>query len=297
MVRGNGIGWHLRVASLLKRERGNIDCYLSPTSFIVPWLVGHRISVVPVVHDLIALRREPHDRKAQWIERLTLPRAMRSAPVICALSESTATSVRSHFLPRAPIVVVHAGPTVEEHSTWAGTGDHLLCIATLCPRKNQLRLIQAYASLPSSIRGSVRLVLVGGRGWHDAPIIHAAEHTTGVTWMGFQSDATCMELLRTCRAVAWVSEEEGFGLPLLDALRVGAPVLTSDIPINHEIASDAALYANPHDVHSIAQGIEAVLQPSQERQHRGYGYARGFSWDATAQHVLRACHQAVDNRI
>ncbi len=291
-----GFFWHLAVARLLRRERSAIDCYLSPTSFIVPFLVGRSVHVVPVVHDLIAFKNEPHDRKARMIERMTLPRALRTAKMVCAVSDATAALLRERFPLSAEIRTVHAGPTVDERATWTGSGDHVLCIATLCPRKNQLRLIHAYASLPSSLRDTVKLTLVGGRGWDDDEIVRLVRSTPGVTWMGYQSADACAELLRTCRAFAFVSEEEGFGLPVLDALRVGAPVLASDIPTNREVAGDTVIYADPFSVESLAAKLESVLTaPNEEIRRRGLERAMTFTWERTAERAL-AASGSVDKR-
>ena len=288
-IDATGWWWHLRAWRLLVKQRASVDVYVSPTSFIVPFLLGKNVRTVPVVHDLIAFRNEPHDRKATLIERFTLPRALRSAHAVCTVSDATADRVRGMFGADFPVVTVSAGPTTEEDRTWTGGGDHVLCISTLCPRKNQLRLIEAYASLPEGLRQSTRLVLVGGRGWDDEPIVRAAASTPGVTWMGFQDDASCKELLRTCTAFAFVSEEEGFGLPVLDALRVGAPVLASDIPTNREIAAAAAVYADPQDVGSIRRGLETVLGSGASLQAAGFARATLFSWEKTAERLVNAC--------
>ncbi len=285
-----GLGWHLAVAKLLKKESDSIDAYLSPTSFIVPFLVGHRMPVVPVVHDLVAFKNEPHDRKATFIERLTLPRALRTALAVCCVSEATAALVHAKFRGVTRTFVAGAGPTVGERDAWAGSGDFVLCIGTLCPRKNQKRLIQAYASL----RPLAKLVLVGGRGWEDDDIVRLAAETTGVEWKGFQSTEACAELLRTCKAFAWVSEEEGFGLPVLDALRVGAPVLASDIPTNREVAGDAATYCDPLDVASIAKGLTAVLERGDFFRAAGLARADAFSWEKVAAQIVERTAGSVD---
>jgi glycosyltransferase involved in cell wall biosynthesis len=241
------------------------------------------------VHDLIAFRNEPHDRKAVLIERMTLGRALRSAKAVCAVSEATAGAVRARFGDGLPLSVVGAGPTVEEEGTWTGAGTHVLCIGTLCPRKNQLRLIEAFASLPAGVRGDATLTLVGGRGWDDDGIVRASKDTPGVSWLGFQSAEECARLLRECRGFAFVSDEEGFGLPLLDAMRVGAPVLAADIPVFRDVAGDAALYADPHDVAAIARGLETLLTAdATAKRSAGASRAASFSWEKVADAVLGA---------
>jgi len=286
MIPSRALWWHLRAWRLVFRERSEIDAYLSPTSFIVPFLAGRWLPVVPVVHDLIAFHNELHDRTATMIERLTLPRAVRTAKAVACVSEATASLVHARFPHAAHIVVVGAGPTIEERGTWTGGGGHILSIGTLCPRKNQLRLIRAYASLSASVRGDTTLVLVGGRGWDDEEIVQLAASTPGVTWMGFQSGEECVRLLRTCTAFAYVSEEEGFGLPILDALRMGAPVLASAIPTNREVAGDAATYCDPRDEQSIADALTVVLASSSKPDPAAIDR---FSWDATAERIVGAC--------
>ncbi len=294
-IDASGYWWHLKAWRLILLERRSIDCYFSPTSFIVPYLLARRVRVVPVVHDLIAFRDEPHDRKARMIERMTLPRVLKTAAAVCSVSEATAALVTKEFSTTSPITAVLAGPTTDETNTWEGGGDHILCIGTLCPRKNQLRLIKAFAALPDALRHNHHLVLVGGRGWSDDDIVEAAQSTPGVTWTGYRSDAECKDLLRTCAAFAYVSQEEGFGLPVLDALCVGAPVLSSDIPTAREVASDAVTYVDPLDVSSIAEGLETVLKHGDAKREKGLLQATKFAWPDVAERVVRACG-GVDNR-
>ena len=280
-----GIAWHLHAWRMVVRERAAIDAYVSSTSFIVPFLLGRSVPVVPVVHDLIAFKREPHHRKAKLIERLTLPRALRTAHAVCSVSETTAAALWEKFSCVSPIIVTGAGSTLSVRP-WDGTGDFVLSVGTLCPRKNQLRLIRAFASLK---RTDLRLVLVGGRGWDDDAIVEAAATTPNVEWRGYLSDEDIVSLLVACRVFAWVSEDEGFGLPVLDALRAGAPVVASDIPSNREVAGQCATYVDPHDVSSIAVGLSAALEvgpadPVTVRAHVG-----AFTWERSASRLLDAC--------
>lgn len=295
-LKSAGILWHHEAWQVLALERDSIDAYVSPTSFIVPFLAGRTVPTVPIVHDLIAFRREPHDRKAMFIERHTLPRTLRHAARVCCVSHATAAGLQAMFPFVSSPAVIGEGPTIDEARTWTGGGNHILCIGTLCPRKNQLKLLEAFASLRPSVRGNTRLVLVGGRGWHDEAIIQRARDTQNAEWIGFQDDAVCRELLRTCAVAALVSHEEGFGLFVLDALRVGAPVVGSTIPSIREIAGDAAIYADPSDTASIARALEqALTEPHDERQRRGFARADVWTWEKTAQTLLDACAQCVDN--
>src|SRR3989338_3896296 len=103
--------------------------------------------------DLIASRAEPHARKATFVEKLTLKRAARYATHIFTISDSTKQDLLAHVLQLYPsrIVMIHAGPMRENPPQGQSDGKTILCAATLCPRKNQERLIRAYSSLPESL--------------------------------------------------------------------------------------------------------------------------------------------------
>ncbi len=296
IMSGSGILWHLKARHAAMRAKA--DVYLSPTSFIVPMIGVPGSAVVPVVHDLIAFEERAHDRRAQWIELLTLNRALKNAAAVCTVSDATKKDLLEQFLDvdQTIIQTVYAGPTWNPPPSWTAGGSHILAIGTLCPRKNQLTLIHAYSLLPEHLRSKHRLLLVGGRGWDDEEIVRTASNTPGVEWLGYQSDDECKKLLATCALFASVSFAEGFNLPVLDALAAGAPLVASDIPVAREIVDDAARLVDPNDPASIAHGLEqALTNPDEERRLRGKKRAESFTWAATVDRVLETCHVAVDN--
>lgn len=285
-----GIRWHLRVARMVKQER-NFDFYVSPTSYIVPALLGEAKRCIPIVHDLIAFRSEPHDRRATLIERLTLGRTLRSACHICTVSESTKIDLLKQYpsLDPASITPIFAGPLRESPTLTVPDGKTILCVATLCPRKNQLRLIEAFFMLPNDIRAKHRLLLVGSRGWLDAEIIRMAQFTPGVEWRPYVPDEEYEKLLSTCTVFALPSLYEGFGMQILDALQRGIPVLTSDRGSLREVTGDAALYCDSENVTSIANSLERLLQDASLRQRlmqAGPRQAEKFSWKRTVDLFL-----------
>ena len=290
-----GIKWHWQAASLLKRRK-EVDLYISPTSYIVPFLLGHSCSFMPVVHDLIAFQGEPHDRKAKLIERLTLQRALRHAKHVCAISESTKRDMlyRYKFLQPADVSVLYAGPM--ESSPPRNAPDHktILCAATLSPRKNQLRLIQAYSSLPDDVRSQYRLQLVGSRGWHDQEIVDLAKATEGVEWHDYVPSEQYNALLSSCQILALPSMYEGFGMQILDALQRGIPVLTSNKGSLPEVTGECAVLVDPESVESIADGLVRILTSKalqKDLRESGPQYAAQFSWKRTTDLFLAALKQ------
>lgn len=287
-----GSKWHLEVARMLVREKP-VDLYVSPTSYIVPAIVGRKFPCVPIVHDLIAFRGEPHDRKAVIIERMTLGGAVSRSPLICTVSEATKRDLRERYvhLPSENVATIFAGPTFASSGRSTPDGRTILCLGTLSPRKNQLRLIQAYASLPEDLRASSELVLVGSRGWDDAEIVKLASGTSGVKWMDYVPDAEVESLLSRTTILAFPSLYEGFGMPVLDAFNRGIPVLTSHGGSLAEVAGDAAEIIDPLLVPSIAQGLERLLVDSDLRElltERGLARAELFSWKRTVDLFLEA---------
>jgi glycosyltransferase involved in cell wall biosynthesis len=294
-ITATGIRWHFAAASLAKRIA---DAYFSPTSYIAPSILGKDFPAFVVVHDLIAFRDEPHDRRATIIERLTLARAVRSARITFAISESTKTDLLARVPALAPerVVPIFAGPSWQDGAGPAApNGLSITCIATLCPRKNQLRLIRAFDALPSPLRERATLTLIGGRGWHDGEIVHAAANTPGVEWKKYLPAAECDALLRSSAVFAFPSLYEGFGLPVLDSFLRGVPVLTSDRGSLKEVAGGAALLCDPEDVTSISAGLERLLTDDALRAdlaRKGEERAKRFTWEKTVGGFLAAVDAA-----
>ncbi|MDD5103419.1 MAG: glycosyltransferase family 1 protein [Candidatus Peribacteraceae bacterium] len=285
-----GMRWHLRAARLLSSRRSELT-YFSPTSFIVPFLSGGSVSTIPLVHDLIAFRGEPHQRKAQIIERLTLRRALAQACHICTVSEATKNDLlnRYAFLGSDRISVVFAGPYSRTAPQNVPDGRTILSIGTLCPRKNQIGLIRAFALLPEATRAHARLIIAGGRGWHDREIIRLARETPGVEWQGYVTDAAYETLLSTAHIFALPSLYEGFGMPVLDALQRGIPVLTSRRGSLPEVAGEAALFVDPEDEAALMQGLKTLLTDDAVRlrlRNAGSAQAGQFSWKRTVDLFL-----------
>jgi alpha-1,3-rhamnosyl/mannosyltransferase len=284
------------MARILRKRRTEV-LFFAPTSFIIPSLVGWSVRTIPLVHDLIAFRGEPHDRKAQFIERLTLGRALRNAGHICVISEATKRDLlaRFSFLKQDAISVLFAGPFTSSPPPNHPDGRTILTVGTLCPRKNQLRLIRAFALLPEDVRTRTTLVLAGGRGWHDEEIVQSAAKTPGVEWRGYVSDDEYARLLDTCTVFAFPSLYEGFGMPVLDALQRGIPVLTSRRGSLPEVAENAALYVDPEDDASVAQGLETLLRDESLRNRlrsEGPMQAQKFTWKKTVDLFVSAVQTA-----
>ena len=282
-----GFLWHFRVLAAIKKKELT-GMYLGTTSFVIPYFLKKRIPMAMIVHDLIAFRGEPHDRKATIIEHLTLGGALRNAELVFTISETT----KQDLLLRYPklnsdiVIPIFAGPMTPPQAMHASDGTTILCVATLCPRKNQERLIKAFTMLPDDIRSTHRLLLCGSRGWHDQRIVDLAKKTEGVEWRGHITDEDYAHLLSKCHVFALPSLYEGFGMQILDALLLGVPLLTSNRGSLYEVAGDAAVMVDPEDVQSIGEGLHKLLIDAKLRKHlatEGPKQAAHFTWERTAE--------------
>ncbi len=286
----SGWRWHLHAQHMVRRMSPD-TLYIAPTSFLVPFFLGKSVRSVPIIHDLIAFRREPHQWKARMIEQRTLRRVVRCAWRVCTVSETTAYDLRSRypFLQSPILVPLSGGPSHALPLRWQPDGRTILCIGTLCPRKNQRRLIEAYAMLPAGLRERFRLCFMGGRGWKDRDILAAIARTKGVVWEGYASADARVAALQSCHTLVLPSLYEGLGMPVIDAFHVGIPVLTSARGALREVAGDAALFVDPEDPLSIRDGLARICTDDAfraELRERGFRRARQFTWSIAVDRFL-----------
>jgi glycosyltransferase involved in cell wall biosynthesis len=166
----------------------------------------------------------------------------------------------------------------------------VLFVGTLEPRKNVALLIEAFALLRRQI--DAQLLIVGSRGWLDEPIF-AAHARSGVgdaaRFVGHLDEEDLAVLYSHAGVFVLPSLYEGFGLPVLEAMAAGAPVLTSSVSSLPEVAGDAALLVDPHDPAAIADGLRRLLGDpalADDLRTRGRARAAEFSWERTASETL-----------
>lgn len=291
----SGVFWHWRMARVIS-ALPTLDIYVSPTSFLVPFLLGSKTAYVPVVHDLIAFMHEPHNWKAKLIERLTLSRVLKHAAMVCTVSSQVQRDLLMRFpsLSSDDVRVLFAGPSALQPPARSSHPRTIVHIGTLCPRKNQAKLIEAFSRLPRELRAMHPLVIIGARGWHDEEIIRAIQSSEFVQWKGYLPDGERDACLQDAKVFAYPSLYEGFGLPVLDAMRAGIPVLTTQRGSLREVAGEAAVFVDPDDVESIRDGLERLLTDSallERLQKEGPAQAAMFSWGATVDRFLEAMRE------
>jgi alpha-1,3-rhamnosyl/mannosyltransferase len=279
------------------------------TNYVFPFRL-RRARTVLTIHDLTILlfpEWHPAARRALLGAGLA-PSAERADRIVTGSHHSRGDILK--LLPVEPerVVVVPDGidpvfgiqPSAEVAARLAPLGlrpgHYLLFLGTVEPRKNLVRLLEA---LEASAPDVGPLVLAGGQGWHDAAIHAAIERLTRagrVRPLGYVADDLRPALHAGARAFAYPSLYEGFGLPLLEAMACGTPVLTSNTSSLPEVVGDAALIVDPEDVSAIAAGLTRLWRDDDLRadlRARGLLRAREFSWDRTARLTLDVYRDAL----
>lgn len=175
----------------------------------------------------------------------------------------------------------------------------VLCIGTREPRKNIPSLLRAFALARRQLQFPHRLVLAGGRGWMDADISHVLQETGlehEVLFPGFVPHEELPLWYHGADVFVYPSQYEGFGMPVLEALASGTPVITSNVSSLPEAAADAALLIDPGSPEQLAEALVRVLRDQalrEEMKTRGIKHAHQFTWDRTAQVTAESYRHAL----
>jgi len=282
--------WHLQAGRRASREA---DVFLSTNSYLTAWFTS--VPTAVVVHDMVAFATGASAQsRAARIERATIRLALRRASALVCVSAATRNDLVARFpaaAAKAEVIPLaasrrfrqaHAGDVPARHGL---DRPYVLAVGTLEPRKNLERLLAAWTALPERLRHGHALALVGPRGWDDRGILSAAQQA-GAHLLGQVSDADLAALYAGCACFAYPSLYEGFGLPVLEAMSAGAPVVTSRVSSLPEVAGEAALLVDPRDVEAIAAALVTVLDDpgvAADLSARGRARAAEFSWERTAR--------------
>jgi glycosyltransferase involved in cell wall biosynthesis len=300
--------WTVGLPRYIKRR--SIDLFHG-TNFDIPlWKV---CPTVLTVHDLSAfVYPETHEARSVRRARRRLPLMARTATQIVTHSESVRREVadylgvsfekviaipaaaRSIFRPLPP------GQTAEARKRLGVEDEFLLYAGTIEPRKNLIVLLNAYREVLSATELHPQLVIAGKKGWLTDEFFGRLRELgiqDRVHFTGYLSDNDLCALYSSCRIFIYPSIYEGFGLPPLEAMACGAPVIASTTPSIMEVLGNAACLVAPKASNKLANAIITLLREENERRRltaAGLKRAQQFSWNRTAQLMLGVYHEACE---
>lgn len=253
-----------------------------------------------------------HERsKVLWF-RSSVALAKRRAAGFITVSEASRTElIEAVGIPQSQIAVTHLG--VDEswfvevdkrdegslrRSFGIGLNPYIVTVGTIEPRKNHPRLVRAFDKLREQ-RRDVKLLIVGKVGWHHAEVeeaIATSAYRDDIILTGFVSEAEKRALVGYASVFAYPSLAEGFGIPVVEAMAAGVPVVTSNVSATAEIAGRAALTVDPTDVGAISEALAEALDAPETRSRlaaAGPLRARQFTWKHTAEATTEAWRKAI----
>jgi glycosyltransferase involved in cell wall biosynthesis len=299
---------HARLGPAAWRDRPGV---LFVPAHVIPAI--HPPACVVTLHDLGYLAfPETHTARRRLELHLTTRWSLHAARRVIAISGTTRDDLVRHYgADPARITVVHHGLSdafrpadpaliAEARARYALPANYLLYVGTIQPRKNLARLIAAFAQAQAAPDAppDLHLVIAGRRGWLTEQIERqAAEIGIGqrVRFLGYLPDADLPGVLSGALAFTFPSLYEGFGMPVLEAMACGTPVLSANTSALPEVAGDAALLVDPHDTGAIAAGLVRLVSEPELRaklRSRGLDHAATFTWERCARATLEVLRAA-----
>ncbi len=271
---------------------GPLDVFHA-TNFVLP--PSRRARGVVTVHDLSYLHHRETVSAASARYRELVPRSIARASVVLTPSHATADLVREAYDVTVPVLVTPLGvdpawataapPSADLRASLGLPSSYVVFVGSLEPRKDLATLLAAHRRLPDA----PPLVLVGPPGWGEQVDV------SGCVTTGFLADERLRAVVAGAAALALPSRDEGFGLPVLEALAAGVPVVASDLPVLREVGGTETTYAPAGDVEGWAAALSAVLaSPGDAGPRRAH--AAGFTWQRCAEQTRAAYATALGDR-
>ncbi|MFA5946339.1 MAG: glycosyltransferase family 1 protein [Patescibacteria group bacterium] len=297
-------GWtHFRLSRELHEH--SPDVFFSPAHEI-PLATGTS-KVVTTIHDVVfAVHPKLYSRLQNMRQRFAVRYAVSKASRIIAVSEATKGDLVDYFKASADkISVVHHAPTMTEKPAsemieavlakyHLERGKYFFYLGRIEDKKNVRVIVEAFNLYKLYKMTDVKLVLAGSMGYGGEEIKLLAEGSNAskdIVFLGYTQNADVPSLYAGALAFVFPSVAEGFGLPVLEAMSMGTPVLLSDITVFHEVAGSAALYASSSDARAFAEKMKELAESAELRlslRDRGLAQAEKYTWVETAKKTWEA---------
>ncbi|MDG1176398.1 MAG: glycosyltransferase family 1 protein [Flavobacteriales bacterium] len=282
-------------------RKHNIDVFLSPDGYLS---LGSDVKQIPVIHDL-SFVHYPEDLpflNEKYVNHY-FPKFAKKASKIITVSEYSKSDIEKSFgISEDEITVAHNGigdffqPILEEkkeetRSKFTNGKEYFLFVSALQPRKNVTKLFEAFDQFKKETKSDVKLLMVGEKYWWNKEIkqvFDAMTYQSEVIFTGHIQAEDLKNVYGAGLALTYVSYFEGFGIPLVEAMKCELPIISSDKTSLPEVGGEAAIYVNPFSTEDIKNGMLRIFKDQSLREElieNGKSRAQLFSWDKTAKIV------------
>jgi glycosyltransferase involved in cell wall biosynthesis len=295
--------WHFTLLKRINKKANTLDIVFDPSQFLHP--VGHlKIPLVYVVHDISFIKYpECHRRGKKTLFQLLFKNTLQKADCIVCVSQYTVNELLKYFpINHDKITVIYEaaddcfrpiGNQVElerVRQKYRLPKDFLLYVGMIEPRKNLDQLLQTYHIFGDNI--PFPLYIAGNVGWRSRFLFRLHEHLNlqdRVNFLGYVSDDDLPALYNLATVFVFISKDEGFGLPPLEAMQCGTPVVISKAGSLPEVTGDAALIIDPDDPRMIGEVLVKVCSDKElqnELKRKGLKRSSEFSWENTTKELM-----------
>jgi glycosyltransferase involved in cell wall biosynthesis len=304
------VWFEFSVPSALKKYNANV--FISPDGYLS---LKTPVPSIAVIHD-INFHHRPEDLpylSRTYYRRFFTIYAKKADRIITVSEYSKQDIMNSYSITSDKVSVIYNGAnssfrplTPEEiikvRNTFTGGDPYFVFVGNMHPRKNVPRLLQAYDLFREKITGSYRMVIVGEKVFMTSEIekvIKQMKHAKDIIFTGWLDPGSLCEVMGGATALTFLPLFEGFGIPVVEAMYSDIPVIASNMTSLPEVAENAAIYANPYDIHSMAEMMVKIATDENLRDDlikKGRIRRQNFSWDKTAEGVW-ACIEKITGKI
>jgi len=287
-IKGSGIFWHINVLKYLKNTDAQI--YFSPSSFIVPAFIPKNLKLFVTIHDLVSfLFSDTHNKKAKFIEKFLINRVIKNSSYILCVSKNTLLDLKRLFKVdenKLQVINCSASDFFRPENSKLDSNFYL-AVSTISPRKNFLNIVKSFSEV-LKVNKDLRLKIVGNKGWQYKTVFEEIENlgiSKNVDILGYVSDEKLRQLYNCAIALVFPSFYEGFGIPPLEAMKSGCPVISSNTSSLPEVVGDAAILIDPYDIKSLTKAMLEIKNNDNLRKSlilKGLNQSKKFSFDKSA---------------
>jgi len=291
----------------LKLRFGHYDIYIENNYMFIPIFKPTNTVIVNIVYDIglmlfDTIQTQKHTNN--W--RNKFPISIQNSDILITISKSSQKDIENYLLKinrKIPVNFIYADiDTVQpcKNATilqkFKIHYDYFLFLGTLEPRKNPLKLLEAFHLFKEENNTNIKLVYAGKKGWlYDDVVAYIDKHTLhdDVIFTGYVSQKEKACLLQHCKAFVFLSLYEGFGIPPLEALKFNIPVLVSDLPVFHELFEESVMFVDPEDVEQTANALKTIMinPPTIDKK-----IFTKFSWEKSASKLVKILESKVKNK-